>query len=867
MKLRLSRSARVVTALTAVTVVAGAVLVAGPGYRAAQVVMHSGAAWLASARTGEIVRVDGATAEVTARVRVASPGSALSVTQDGSNAIVLNQATGELRRVEGATEEVSPPVVVLPASDDLAVLPTRHAFYEVNVHSGMVASVATGTLKEHDKPKPLVDRMSPGGPVVDSRGKLWALDDQTGDLAWLTGSNRRARPAATKPGTSRLAVTKDQPALVDTERGTAELLDPGSGRVTRSARPELQAGESLLVSGSAERARLHLASSTRGTLVTCAFDSGSCTAPLTVGSPGSDLGTPVEIRDHAVVPDYSTGHATIVDLATSRVIAQRQLLDHPGRFELLARDGILFFNDPNSNRAGVLDLAGDVRTITKYTEGDEKPDSDEHRQAGQAINVDNKTQKPGQGKTPVRTVPPSRTNPVPTPGPRPSTSIVVKPGNYGVVGDEFELTLVRPPSTGTNPVHWQFGDGAEATGTTVSHRWRQPGTFTVRATSGPDTSAETTVIVDPVGTPPRIIGLSMWRPRPVIGESVHFSAQATRNPDRWAWRVTRPNQFAPDATATTPEFTHSFDTPGVYTVTLTITWGSQSATATEQLTVGRGTVKAWGVNNAGQTNVPESLQSGVIAVSSGFVHSLALKSDGTVIPWGSSAGGNLKVPAEASSGVIAVAAGGLHSMALRKDGRVIVWGGDDDRLLQVPKEAQSDVVAIAAGFRQALALKEDGSVIAWGGVSGREPEVPDDARRNVVAIASGTAFKLALKANGTVVGWGNVEGPLPIPDEAKSGVVAISAGAGFVLALKEDGTTIGWGHESSPAIPVPGAAKGDVTAVVAGESHAFVIKRDGTAIVWGEPTGGAVDMPAEYNKGILAGSAGQWFGVVLLEAL
>lgn len=63
--------------------------------------------------------------------------------------------------------------------------------------------------------------------------------------------------------------------------------------------------------------------------------------------------------------------------------------------------------------------------------------------------------------------------------------------------------------------------------------------------------------------------------------------------------------------------------------------------------------------------VPAGALNGVVAISGGWIHSVALKSDGTVITWGSKGYGDpLTVPAEASSRVIAIAAGGYFTAAL-----------------------------------------------------------------------------------------------------------------------------------------------------------------------------------------------------------
>ncbi|NUT52912.1 MAG: PKD domain-containing protein [Saccharothrix sp.] len=853
---------RVLTALGAVAALTAAVLVAGPGYEAAQVHMRTGTVWLASSQTGEATLVDGASAEVKSHARVAEAGAALMVAQRGSAAVVLNRLHGRLNKIDGATEDVSPPMDVLPASDGLVTASGPDVLYVADVHSGQVTSVDPAGLTTRRKPERLADRIRPDNVVVDDRGTLWAIDDTTGDLVWLNDGERRTRATATR--NVRLTVTNGKPALVDTENNTAELLNPETGDVARSVRLDL-AGDAVALGGSADRARVLIATG-RGELGWCAFGSG-CATPVQVGSAGADLGTPVEVDNHAVVPDYSTGQATIVDLVTSRVVAQRQLFDRPTRFELITHDGIVFFNDPNSNAAGVLDLTGDIRTITKYTraEGDTTPALDRPAQADQV--AQNGQQKQGLG-LPKRSDVPVQPNP---PAQVPAVSIVVKPGNHGVVGDEFELTA-RFQAPGDAAVTWSFGDGTGGAGTTVRHSWREAGVFTVRATvttaDGKQMGAETPITVDPAHAPPRITALNLSPAKPVIGQPVKFSADTNGSPVKWTWRVTAVDGSVPEVTAQAPAFVHAFTTPGTYTVTLTATAGNgRTAESSRQLTVSLGAVKFWGGRDD-QRDVrwaPEEASSGVVAVAAGDHHALALKADGRVLAWGDD-DYNRVVPPDALSGVVAISAGELQSLALTADGRVISWGESTDDLQTVPREALSGVKAIAAGDRHSLALKENGRVIAWGEDSQEQTAVPDEATSDVIAIAAGGTHSLALKEDGSVITWGYSDWTnLEVPDEADSGVVAIAAGSGRSLAVKANGSIIQWGHVSEDATPAPPAIPGLVS-VDTGFRHVLVLKADGSVLGWGGPNmNGEATLPSEFDQHVLAVAAGAEFSLAVVD--
>lgn len=866
----MNRRARLLTVLTAVAAAAAVVLVAEPGHHSARMRMHSGTAWLASNLTGEATLVDGASAEVAARVSLGESPGPLSVAQHGGAALVLNQLTGALSRVDSATLKVSRSAVSLPQKTVTVLKAAPDVIYGADVHSGMVTSVDPGTLAAKGEPVRLAGSIRPDDIATDSRGRLWAVDEKTGDLVWLTGGVRRTRPSATR--TARLAITVDQPAVVDPGRGTAELLSPETGAVTRSVETGLKDDDTVLVGGSADLPRLLIASRTRGELITCSFGTGSCSAPVRISAPGAELGTPLDLGAHAVVPDHSTGRAAVVDLATARVVAEHDLFGRPTRFEIVVRDGIVFFNDPNGNVAGVLDLAGDVRTVTKYAEGpegDTVPGPDPRAQAEQ-VATGRPEQKPGVGLPwqPERT---SQTNP-PPPAPTPAASISVSPGNRGEAGTEFGLTMaLRQPGPAT--VRWTFSDGTEATGTTVHHRWQQPGVFTVRAEATLDTGArlhaETTITVDPANAPPSITQLVVRRPKPVIGESVHFSADTTAEPDGWTWTVTRPGAPTPEVTARTPEFDHAFSTPGVHTVSLTITKGIRTAQSSRQFTVVQGAVKAWGSNAAGALEVPAGAASGVIAIDAGFHHVLALKADGSVLAWGANDFAQAAVPPEASSGVVAISAGGAYSLALKADGTVIGWGFNDSGEASAPPSAPRDVIAIAAGTAYSQALRADGSVIGWGNEDEGRSVPPPAAGSGVTSIVTGTGHTLAVKSDGSVLAWGteNRGGELTIPAEATSGGVrAVAAGFECSFVLRTNGSVFGWGNRRWGTPDVPDSAKSGVVAIDARDRHVLALKADGSVIAWGHNASGEASVPPQYGSGARAVSVGDGFSVVLLDS-
>jgi hypothetical protein len=111
--------------------------------------------------------------------------------------------------------------------------------------------------------------------------------------------------------------------------------------------------------GSAGTARVYAGVSGTGTLVVSDLESGECGQPVRVGNPGEALGQLVEAGGFVLVPNATTGRAAVVDVAAGEVTEELVVLPEPGgQLQLVARDGLVFYNDLSGERAGVLGYDG-----------------------------------------------------------------------------------------------------------------------------------------------------------------------------------------------------------------------------------------------------------------------------------------------------------------------------------------------------------------------------------------------------------------------------------------------------------------------------------------------------------------------------
>jgi alpha-tubulin suppressor-like RCC1 family protein len=331
-----------------------------------------------------------------------------------------------------------------------------------------------------------------------------------------------------------------------------------------------------------------------------------------------------------------------------------------------------------------------------------------------------------------------------------------------------------------------------------------------------------------------------------------------------------------------------------------------------------------GVNDTLERNSPVAVHGpgntgflrGIVAVVIRENFSLALKSDGTVWAWGyngdGESGNNTKidnwVPVQVHgpgnigflTGIIAISGGYNHVLALRNDSTVWAWGDnstgelgdntiiDDSTPVQVHGPGNigflTGIVSIAAGQQFSLVTMKDGSVWSWGynGVASlgdyttidRHTPVQVHGANNVgfltgvTSIAGGGGHALAIKKDSTLWSWGfNVNGELgdnttntdSIPEQVHgsgnvgflTGVIYAKAGDYFSGAITKDSNVWAWGfnyygqcgindtlgEEENTPVWVHGLNNigylSSITAISLGDEHALALKDDGSLYTWG----------------------------------
>ena len=137
----------------------------------------------------------------------------------------------------------------------------------------------------------------------------------------------------------------------------------------------------------------------------------------------------------------------------------------------------------------------------------------------------------------------------------------------------FDASTTTDPDGVVVSYSWDFGDGQRATGKTASHTFNQTGTFSVTLTVADGAgrgSSTTKAVTVGAGTTPSV-DFTFSPTAPAVAQDITFVATAQsgvpgHSITRYDW-----NFGSGGASAQGQIVTKSYDAPGTYTVTLTVT--------------------------------------------------------------------------------------------------------------------------------------------------------------------------------------------------------------------------------------------------------------------------------------------------------
>lgn len=220
-------------------------------------------------------------------------------------------------------------------------------------------------------------------------------------------------------------------------------------------------------------------------------------------------------------------------------------------------------------------------------------------------------------------------------------------------------------------------------------------------------------------------------------------------------------------------------------------------------------------------------------VAAGGNSTIVLNNDSIVWAWGEIE--NISIPVQISelNGVVDVSMGYDHALALKNNGAVWCW--DKGRTVTDQVYGLNDVQDISAGYNYSLALKNDGSVWTWPKYSSVTKQVYGVT--DAVYADMGYDYSLAVENNGSMWSWDN-NSTIAEKVYGLDDVVDVSVGCNYSLALKNNGTVWMWDKNKTVAERVYGL--NDVIEVFAGDSHFLALKNNGTVWAWGENSSGQI---------------------------
>lgn len=410
-------------AALAVLLLLGSMVLLGQPQSSPRILLTSGSVWVDSPQLGYVTLIDGPSEQVVATVVAGAKGSGRRVAQLGTSAVLTSDSPGELALIDGATFDITTSTSLARPGSKLSVLTAGSSAYLVDASSGTATVLDTDHGLTSGRTLSLDARPGPSQATVDATGRLWVVDATGRGLTWVDPDGSAGKADA--DGAARLVAVGSATALAELTTDRPEIgwlaadgeLDPWS------CDPPTRPADTVQVLGDRSGSQVFVAVDRTGTLTTVTVAETGCRSAVQVADTGHRLGPLVQSGAFVFVPDLTTGHTIVVDTARSRVVADVPLTDPGHELELLTKDGIVFYNDLDSERAGVIRLDESGQwvagpSLRKYNPVTNQPENPV-RTDGADVATTPSTSNAGPVPAPTTTTLESAS---PTPSPRPTES-------------------------------------------------------------------------------------------------------------------------------------------------------------------------------------------------------------------------------------------------------------------------------------------------------------------------------------------------------------------------------------------------------------------------------------------------------------
>jgi hypothetical protein len=435
-------------------------------------------AWLWSKTKGTVVHANGLSGDVDGLIDIAA-SKKLKIVQDGTSVLLVDEATGVVSRVEPSQINVTQTRDFQAAGLQLVV--SGNLAYAVDP-AGTVQRIDPATLNAVGTPVKLQGPLGRSG--IDGGGRLWVPVPARGEVVPIAeGVPQEAVKVGRAGEELSLTIAGSVPMIVNTRAATAVVIgsDGSTGKVVLP--PEVAAASQggVLAPARTDGPKVPvLVPGPSGLLVVVDTDSNAPShVKLADKVDPRGLGVPQILGSRVYIPDSGTGRLIVWDAAAEKVESPIAIAETPGPLDVFVKDGLLWANDENGDRALVIDADGRERPVEKDdsnvpgptrtpkprptpkpqpTDTAKPPVADPTETAGDDEVAPEETPTPS--KTPQET-----STPTPTATPTPTPSAPAAPGSVSVRSGPGKIDVTFSPSSGGKVDHYSLkvsGSGGNA---------------------------------------------------------------------------------------------------------------------------------------------------------------------------------------------------------------------------------------------------------------------------------------------------------------------------------------------------------------------------------------------------------------------